>query len=270
MFAQFTSNWIQNDKYWNDGKAEFNIFEAQEVRYGKPHASEVIHILVREPFSPNELVKTENGEQAGAYPVLKLNQIINVPTGIYVYQQMHTNFWRINDGRLIKFSFTSNDGCGNTFKLGKRNEENWLYYYHTYWEGMSEGEEKIIPPMEACFYDELPMRVRTIDFLKGATEFEIQLAPTMIHSKKGSQEFKLARVSFEVADKQILVNVTHVDGKDQFILDSKFPYLLRQWKKADGSELRLKQSLKIDYWNYNKPGDREKALGSPVQEIEAK
>jgi hypothetical protein len=26
----------------------------------------------------------------------------------------------------------------------------------------------------------------------------------------------------------------------------------------------MKRSLKVDYWNYNKPGDRERALADPM------
>ena len=36
--------------YWNDGKAEFDIYDAQILRYGQPRQTEVLHILVREPF----------------------------------------------------------------------------------------------------------------------------------------------------------------------------------------------------------------------------
>ena len=33
-FAQFTPALLQNNSYWGDGKAEFNIYDAQIVRYG--------------------------------------------------------------------------------------------------------------------------------------------------------------------------------------------------------------------------------------------
>ena len=50
------------------------------------------------------------------------------------------------------------------------------------------------------------------------------------------------------------------DTEDVFILDSHPPYTLREWRKADGGILKLKHSLKIDYWNYNKLGDLERLL----------
>ncbi len=33
---------------------------------------------------------------------------------------------------------------------------------------------------------------------------------------------------------------------------------------ANGSHLKMKRNLKVDYWNYNKPGDRERALNNPM------
>ena len=48
--GQFTPAFIQNSSYWNDGKAEFDIYDAQIMRYGQARQTEVLHILVREPF----------------------------------------------------------------------------------------------------------------------------------------------------------------------------------------------------------------------------
>jgi hypothetical protein len=35
------------------------------------------------------------------------------------------------------------------------------------------------PPANSFFYDELPMRLRTIDWSKPPGDFEVQLAPTL-------------------------------------------------------------------------------------------
>jgi hypothetical protein len=110
--AQFTPAFLQNSSYWGDGKAEFDFYDAQIVREGQPRACEVLHILVREPFDPRQWVKVEDWKRPGAIPIVKLNQILHVPTGIYVYQQMHSNFWRTDNGLLVKWSLTSNDGFG--------------------------------------------------------------------------------------------------------------------------------------------------------------
>lgn len=284
--AQFSSKWLQDESYWGDGKAEFNLYDAQEVRYGQPRPTEIIHIFVRESFSPTELVKADDWKKPGAFPVLKLNQVIHVPTGLYLYQQMHSSFWRADSGALIKATLTSNDSCGNTYKelralSGWRGwiGSGWSYEWRTYWEAMSAGEETVRAPEGAVFYDELPMRVRTIDFKQGSEgEFQIQLAPTIIHSKKGALASSKAWVSWKqphlegiyvavTPDKPEAITsqprlTTQAFPCDQFLLDAKPPHLIREWHRLDGSVLKLKMSRKIDYWNYNKPGDRERALES--------
>jgi hypothetical protein len=39
---------------------------------------------------------------------------------------------------------------------------------------------------------------------------------------------------------------------------------LREWKGADGSSWKMKNSLRVDHSKYNKPGDRERALKDPM------
>src|SRR5712691_7579197 len=264
--AQFTPAFVQNSSYWNDGKAEFNIYDAQIVRYGQPRQTEVLHILVREPFDLKQLVKADDWQRPGVVQVLKLNQILHVPTGIYVYQQMHSNFWRADNARLAKFSLTSNDSCGNTYKEARRGGEIFAYQWHTYWDGMVEGRGKVRLPPNGFFYDELPLRVRTIDFSKPGGDFEIQLAPTIINSKKDNLVWKPAQVHFESTERAIYVTVQHAAGIERFMLDREFPFLLRTWEAADGSCLTLKRSLKVDYWNYHAVGDRKRALLNPMLE----
>ena len=263
-FGQFAPEFVQNSSYWNDGKAEFNIYDAKIVRYGQPRQTEVLHILVREPFDLRQMVKADDWQRRGVIQVLKMNQILHIPTGLYVYQQMHSNFWRADNARLAKFSLTSNDSCGNTYKEARRGGEVFTYQWHTYWDGMAEGSERITLPLDGFFYDELPLRVRTIDFSKPSGDFEIKLAPTIINSKKDKLAWKPARVHFESTERAIYVTVQHDAGTDRFMLDRDFPFLLRKWEAADGSQLVLKRSLKIDYWNYHGIGDRKRALLNPM------
>src|SRR3954466_14875601 len=263
-FGQFSPGLLQNNSYWADGKAEFNIYDAQIARYGVPRPTEVLHILVREPMDLKQFVKPENPNQPGAVAVLKLNQILHVPTGLYVYQQMHSNFWRVDNAQLVKFSLTSSDSCGNTYKQARRNGEQFTYDYRTYWDGMASGSEDLKPPANGYFYDELPWLVRTVDFSKPGAPFEIQLAGSAINSKKDAFNFQPAKISFTATERAIDVAVQHAAGTDHFILDRDGPHLLREWKAADGSHLKMKRNLKVDYWNYNKPGDRERALNNPM------
>ncbi len=262
-FAQFSPAFIQNASYWNDGKAEFDIYNAQIMRYGQPRQTEVLHILVREPFDLRQFVKPDDWQRPGVIQVLKMNQILQIPTGLYVYGQMHSNFWRSDNGRLAKFSLTSNDSCGNTYKEARRSAEIFTYQWRTYWDGMAAGSEKVTLPPNGFFYDELPLRVRTIDFSQPTGDFAIQLGPGTINSKKDKLVWKPAQVHYESTERAIYVTVQHEGGIDRFMLDRDFPYLLRKWDSADGSKMELKRSLKVDYWNYHGLGDRQRALLNP-------
>src|SRR5437762_13343567 len=75
--AQFTPALLQNNSYWGDGKAEFNIYDAQIARYGIPRPCEILCILVREPFDPKQFVKPEGAQRPETIAVLKLNQILH-------------------------------------------------------------------------------------------------------------------------------------------------------------------------------------------------
>ncbi len=263
--AQFSPVFIQNSSYWNDGKAEFDIYDAQLVREGEPRHDEALHILVREPFDLKQLVKADDWQRDGVVPVLKMNQILHAQTGLYVVQQMHSTFWRADNGRLAKWSLTSNDSCGNSFQEGRRSGEQFTHEWHTYWDGMADGRERVTLPPDGFFYDELPLRVRTIDFAKKPNgEFEIQLAPTVIGSRKTALVWQSAQVKYATGEKFINVSVEHAGGHDEFVLDRDFPHLLREWTMADGSHLKLKRTLKVAYWKYGKPGDRERALNDPM------
>jgi hypothetical protein len=177
---------------------------------------------------------------------------------------MHSNFWRVDNAQLLEFSLTSNDSIGNAYKEARRNNASFAYEYRTSMDPMGSGKDDVPVPANGYFYDELPWLVRTIDFQKPSTPFEIQLAGSVINSRKDSFAFKPARISFKSNEREIDVAVEQTGGTDHFILDRDFPNLLRQWNAADGSHLKMKRSLKVAYWNYNKPGDREKALADPM------
>ena len=249
-FAQFVPAFSRTPAIGTTAKPSSTSTTRQIMRYGSPRQTEVLHILVREPFDLKQFVKPDDWQRPGVIQVLKMNQILHVPTGLYVYQQMHSNFWRVDNARLAKFSLTSNDSCGNTYKEARRGGEIFTYQWHTYWDGMADGRENVTLPPNGFFYDELPLRVRTIDFSKPSGDFEIQLAPTIINSKKDNLVWKPAQVHFESTERAIYVTMQHDVGTDRFVLDRDFPYLLRKWDAADGSRLQLKRSLKVDYWNY--------------------
>ena len=221
---------------------------------------------MREPFDPKQLVKQEGPPRPETIAVLKMNQILNVPTGLYVYQQMHSNFWRVDNAQLLKFSAHEQRQLRQHLQGGA---PHWRSVHLRLpnilgWHGERQLKNLAVPA-NGYFYDELPWLVRTIDFTQAehAPSRFSSPVPT-INSKKDTFAFQPAKISFTATERAIDVAVQHAAGTDHFMLDRDGPHLLREWKAADGSHLKMKRNLKVDYWNYNKPGDRERALNNPM------
>ncbi|MEM9444518.1 MAG: hypothetical protein AAGA18_04120 [Verrucomicrobiota bacterium] len=250
----FTQDLLE-DELWDDGLAEISVFDAIEVRYGMPRKTEVRHILVKEMFSAKAMVKADDWREKGAYEVIKLNQVIKVPTGSYDYYQMHSNFWHKKTGNLIKFSLASIDSCGNTYKEGRIEKGKLNYTARTYWQGMDQVEKKLKLPDDLLFYDELPWKLRTMAWKDGKS-FTALLMTTTVTNKADSLKPESVQISVKDSPQGWLVLVEG-ESKDQFLFDKSSPHELVEWKKRDGGKLVKRTSLRIPYWQLNKPGDEE-------------
>jgi hypothetical protein len=262
LHAQFTPGILANDSYWGDRKAEFDFYEGQLMREAQPRKCEVLHIFFRERIDPKTFARLDDPARADAITAVRMNQIWSAPIGMFVEQGSITAYWRVDSGALARLTFVGTDSFGNAMKRIESGGSTFNHMTDTYRNGTATSP--ISPPVNSFFYDELPVRVRTIDWSKPPADFEIQLAPTLARFGSDHVEFKPARISWKPVEKTIEVSAQHLSGTDRFVLDRDFPFLLREWHMADGSKLRLKRGLKADYWNYSKEGDRERAFRNPM------
>jgi len=246
---------LLRDRLWDDGKAEYDVYDALEVREGAPRPARVVVLIVKEPFNARLAVKAD---RPPATDVLKMNQVIDVPTGVFAFHQMHSSFWDRATGALVKFSLTSNDFCGNTFKEGRIDGGSLRFLFHTYWDGEADGERRFRVPSGAVFLDELPMKLRTLARFDPA-QYSISLFPSVISSRMGNPVFAPAtiRVLSAGLDGAIRVEVAHRSGVERFVFQKAPPHVLASWTRSDGGTLKLKKSLRLDYWNHHAPGDEK-------------
>ncbi len=262
-YAQFTAGLLANESYWSDGKAEFDIYDAQLMRDGEGRHCEVLHIFSRDRIDAKTFARVEDPKRTDVIRAVRMQQIWTAPIGMSVEQGSLTALWVVEPFSLGQLNFIGTDSFGNIARRLERQGDSWNSMAHTYRDGTS--NVAISPPPNAIWYDELPLRVRTIDFTKAPGEFEVSVAPSIIAPVKGDP-FAPAKISWKRAEKSFEVTVRHANGSDRFLLDGDFPFLLREWNMADGSKLKLKRGLKADYWRYNKNGDRERALRNPMLE----
>jgi hypothetical protein len=246
---------ILRDRLWDDGKAEYDVYEALETREGLARSARVVHVIVKEPFNMKLRVKAD---RPPAVDVIKMNQVVDVPAGAYAYHQMHSSFWERATGALVKFSMSSNDTCGNAFKEGWIGGGSLRLLFHSYWDGEGDGERESVIPPGGVFYDELPFRLRTLSRFDPA-QYTIPLYPSVVGSKLGSPSFTPATIRVLPAgeDGSLRVEVSRPGGVDRFAFRKAAPHVLTRWERPDGSRLELKKSQRLDYWNHHAPGDEK-------------
>jgi hypothetical protein len=245
---------LLRDRLWDDGRAEYNVYRAEEVRDGTVRKGEVVHIVVKEPFNPKLRVKAD--EPSGT-EVLKMNQVIDFPAGVYAFHQMHSSFWDRVTGNLLKFSLSSNDSCGNSFKLGWLDGRLLRLTYHTYWDGEGDGRLDQRLPADAVFYDELPFKLRTLRRAPAPAQYAISLYPSVVGSRLGRTEVRPATIVVTPSGSGRVVEVRSDAGVDRFTFDSEFPFTLLSWSRSDGGSLVLRKAQRLDYRNHGKPGDEK-------------
>lgn len=262
LSAQFTSQFLSNDSYWNDGKAEFDFYDAEVIRNGQSRKCEMLLICSPEWINPKTLARVANSRGVDRQRAIRMHHIWCAPIGMFVEQESTEAYWQPDTGSLIRLSFVGSDSFGNSFRQFAMHGGFLKYTAQTYHEEPTDIVAS--PPAGAIFYDELPLRVRTIAGPKPEGRFEIQLGPALASATLSKIEFIPAQISWRTQNKEVEITAKRAGDTDRFIVDRDFPFLLREWQMANGSRLKLKRSLKADYWNYGREGDRERALKNPM------
>lgn len=260
--GQFVPGLLQNGSYWEPGKSEVNFYALDHVQNGQHYPAEVFVTLTPLFLDPSTLVVPET-KQPGSLPIIRMNITYALAKGLVPDQGAFTLLWRMDSMSLARATFAGSDGIGTIFKSFQEKREqtgtSWRFICQSH-RGRIDDQKASSPNGSAIFWDELPLRVRMLDFSKSSGEFEIQLAPTLSSAACDAPVFKPAKLSFKSSQRNFEVDLKHENGIDHFILDHDFPFLLREWKMADGSSLKMKNSIRAAYETYSKPGDRERAL----------
>lgn len=263
----------QDDPLWNDGKAEVCAYEGTETKYGSPRRFRAFFIVVAEDLRNDTLVKSDDPSPAGGLTrVLKLNQVYDIRTGIYSYQQMASIFLRLSDFAPLKESVTSHEWCGNTYLLLENREGKGALRGFSYFDGQAEATRSL-DMTDAVLYDSLPLFVRSIA-LRAGTSREVRLVPQLLGNRIPSAEIGPARLSVSGPERVTApvgrieswrVQVTHPSGTDRLWIETSPPNRLVSWEQYDGGRYRLQRSRRLAYWRLHDPGD-EKALfeGDPA------
>jgi len=265
--SQFVPTLLENRSYWGDGKSEIDFYQAEFMRDGEAHQCELLTLFTPIFVEPNTMAPVGDGKQGGAVPAIRMTQTAAIPRGLTSELRYMDVLWRMDSMSLARLAFSGGDVLGNIAKTLRENRQptgtSWSFSSDSY-TGKFDAAQVTLGAKPTLCYDELPLRMRTLDFSKRNGEAEVDLAPTLASATKELGDIKPAKISWKVEDRTIRVEVQHAAGKDQFTLDSNFPFLMREWTGWDRTHWKMKNSIRADYTKYLRNGDRERAWKDPM------
>jgi hypothetical protein len=265
--GQFVPALLQNRSYWGGGKSEIDFYQAEFLRDGEPHQCELLLILTPLFLEPNTLLYVDDSKSPGAVPAIRMKHMTTIPRGVAVEQRSIEALWRMDFMSLARLSFTGSDPTGTVTRAIRENRQpdrvGWTYWCDSY-TGKTDPQPVTLGAKQTVAYDELPLRLRTLDFSKSTGVVDIDIAPSLASPQKELADIKPGKVSWTTGERTIEVELQHAAGKDRLVLDTNFPFLLREWIAADGMHWKMKNSIRADYRKYLRNGDRERALKDPM------
>lgn len=261
--------WMKNDKYfnyawatdklWDDGTAEVAIYQAERNVYGRTRYYDYVYILVKETFNEKYQVKTDDYNRNDLFDVMKINKFARIETENYPYHYLSSLFLKRDDPvHLYKFTNSSQEWCGNTFKHFSQQNGGYEYIYDSYWD--QEGRGSTTLPPDVFFEDQLSYLLRTLKF-KNDTRFDCQIVESQITNKAPQPKIYESTVTIhknEINLKELAKYNQHDIWEVRVILDPKktniywisgnYPNELLKMVAWDGRKLTLKRIYREAYW----------------------
>ncbi|MGH9379078.1 MAG: hypothetical protein ACRD2Z_00455 [Thermoanaerobaculia bacterium] len=244
----------RHDAVWDDGNAEFCAYHAVWARYGNHYPGRVLLITVKEPWAPELDVKADTPRPDG-FPVLKLNYVRDVATGIYTYHQMASVFLRRGSGQLQKVAATSSEACGISTALARDGR----LATHSYFDGQGDREQSW--PRGALPEDGLSLLLR--DYVTAEPPSSLTLLPSLLMGRFATLEpasWTVERGAPELiaaAGQQhqaVPFRLQHDGDHQTWWLAADPPHAPLRYERSDGTLYELTKCDRIPYWQMHDPG----------------
>ncbi len=251
---QFASHWYQD-------RAEINVFDLKQMRYGEERDGKAVMIFVTEDFSKRKQVKLDDPAGAGkdAMKVMKLNMTRDFVTGVYPYHTMLSVFTPVYDDlNSPKITASMTEWCGQSFAQLNWKNNKYQAKIFSYFE--SEGDQEV--SISAMSEDEIFNLIRLNPDL--VPTGHLQIIPSLIfnrftHIPLDAESAVISKRKTGANQAEIEVIYEEIGRKFLVKYMDAFPYEIMSWQetqtKADGTEevtsaVRTKVQM-IDYWRKN-------------------
>jgi len=266
---------------WGDGKADVDAYELVTPRYGTLRTGTAVLIMVTETFAVTERVKSDPGRRPASeeFPVIKLNQVEDFPTGIYDYNLMTSAFVALapvggrEAGLPTKISFSAQEWCGHAYSQALFDPDAVRVTSHSYFDG--EADETFrVAGAALLSEDALPLWARGLvaPVVSVGKPVKVAMLASLKVGRLGHQDPAVltATLSEEGGTRAITVPGGTVtvrtrtaqlsDGRSwTFEIEAAEPHRLVRWTGSDGEVGRWLGGDRLAYWQMNGPGN-ESAL----------
>ncbi len=270
--------------HWGDGQAELAGYDLTMPRYETERTGVAVTVFVAETFSNSLRVKADPGEHSGTdeFSVVKLNLIMDFPTGVYDYNEMMSRFVATEPvngrpaGSLTKVSFSSQEWCGLVFHQALFDSQKVRTMRHSYFDGEADQENELEHPADAISEDGLHHWARGMAWpaLTPGEARGVQYLPSLQSSRHRHEplEWRQAKLTRSARAEQITVPAgsfevdrlqVEVDGglTRTFFVEKAAPRRIIRWESSAGEVAELVASKRMKYWRMNGPKGQE-ALAS--------
>jgi hypothetical protein len=178
--GQTAGSW-RDDPAWSQGKAEWALYDATRVIYGKPRRFEATIFTNRQRMDRSTTTKAADWRDPGAVDTFKHNVSELVPTDNYTYRFLTTTFHRADTLAPYKVVASTQEDCGATYRQfvvddGRVRARSFCYFPEA---GESSAEYALptgTPPLR--FHDGLTLALRDYPFdTRPHPELRLQLVP---------------------------------------------------------------------------------------------
>ncbi len=248
-------------KYWYQGKAEINVFELEQSRYGERRTGNAVMIFVTEDFSKRKQVKLDHPEEAGSdkRKVLKLNMTKEFVTGVYPYHTMLSVFTPVyEDLNATKLTASVTEWCGQAFTQLNWKNNTYQAKLFSYFEEEGDQDMKINAPAEDEIFNLIRLNPDLVPM--GNTK----LIPGLVFQRFSHIPLKAENATVSrrgVGSNQAEIEVAYADiGRKLTIRYQQFfPFEILGWQelqiKADGTQeltsAKRNTMQMLDYWSKN-------------------
>lgn len=220
--------------------------------YNKTRKFEYVFVTVKEDFNKEFNVKSDGYGREDLFPVIKVNQFARIQTDNYPYHFLTSLYFkRENPTTLLKMTTASQEWCGNTFKEFLLKEGDYIFHYHSYFDG-----EELVNEYPVLFEDQLIYTLRALIFKEGLS-FECKVISSQVSNR--AIHPKIYEAVFEVKRDEIKQDTSHVscwridvkleqDKLNQYFFAEEYPNIPLQYVSWDERKLKLKGFDRYAYW----------------------